>query len=93
MHVDCKSLIGQLLIEIPMVNPRCLVDDLCNSNEPNEIEHENPWHWWNTFRSTADFSCKLSVALELSADIPSKLEISRWQGRHNSSFEVNILNV
>lgn len=63
-----------------MVNPLCLADALYSENEENGTEHEDPWDWWNTFRATADFSSKLSIALELSADIPSKLEISRWQG-------------
>lgn len=71
--------IGQLLVEIPMKNPRCIVE-LWNSNT-NITEHEDTWKWWNKFRASADFSSKLSVALELSADIPSRLEICRWQGK------------
>lgn len=64
-----------------MVNPHRLVQDLCSSDDESVVEHEDTWNWWNTFRSTADFSSKLSIALELSADIPSKLEVSRWQGK------------
>lgn len=65
-----------------MVNPLCLVDALRSDSNRNTNEHEDPWNWWNEFRSTADFSRKLSLALELSADIPSKLEIFRWQGEN-----------
>lgn len=81
-------LTGQILIEIPMVNPSRLVDALRDKKEDCDIaeDHEDPWHWWNKLRSTADFTEKLSVALELSADIPSKWEISRWLG---ISFEAN----
>ncbi|KAJ6643013.1 Protein arginine N-methyltransferase 5 [Pseudolycoriella hygida] len=75
--VMSKNLIGQILIEIPMVNPHKLVNDLC---EERDTGHEDPWCWWNTFRAVADFNCKLSIALELSTEIPSKLEISRWLG-------------
>ncbi len=73
--------IGQFLIELPMVNPHSLIHELCSSSdENNSVEQEDTWNWWNTFRTTADFSSKLSIALELSADIPSKLEVSRWKG-------------
>lgn len=71
-----------------MVNPQCLINDLCNSDDENLIESEDTWNWWNKFRTTADFSSKLSIALELSADIPSKLEISRWQGRVQQQLEL-----
>ncbi len=64
-----------------MVNPQCLVDAMHSENaEMESDQYEDPWHWWNTLRSTADFSNKLSIALELSATIPSKQEIGRWQG-------------
>ncbi|KAG4068704.1 hypothetical protein HA402_002395 [Bradysia odoriphaga] len=63
-----------------MVNPQSLTDELYDSKDTTQIEYEDTWNWWNTFRTTADFSSKLSIALELSADIPSKLEVSRWQG-------------
>lgn len=67
-----------------MVNPKCLVDSLYRDDEEIGSEHEDPWCWWNTFRTTADFSNKLSIALELSADIPSKLEVARWQGKQQT---------
>lgn len=64
-----------------MVNPQSLTDELLyGSDDKSKIEYEDTWNWWNTFRTTADFSCKLSIALEMSADIPSKLELSRWKG-------------
>lgn len=65
-----------------MIDHRCQVDAL-QSEEEEEIRsaHEDPWHWWNKFRATADFSSKFSIALEISVDIPSKLEISRWMGK------------
>lgn len=77
---------GQILIEVPMVNPQILVNDLCSPNVERLTEFEDTWNWWNKFRSTADFSSKLSIALELSADIPSRLEITRWQGRQQRKF-------
>jgi len=73
-----------------MVNPRCLADRW-NSNM-NITQHEDTWQWWNTFRANSDFNNKLSVALELSDDIPSRLEICRWQGKLNILLQVKIYN-
>ncbi|KAJ6637456.1 Protein arginine N-methyltransferase 5 [Pseudolycoriella hygida] len=78
--VSSKQLKGQLLLEVPMVDPKSLVATWCTTGPNDSAEYEDPWNWWNTFRSTADFSSKLSIALELSSDIPSKIEITRWQG-------------
>ena len=43
-------------------------------------ESDDTWHWWNNFRCTANFEKKLSLALELTADLPDADEIDRWLG-------------
>lgn len=48
--------------------------------EVKDEGNEDTWHWWNNFRSTANFEKKLSLALELTADLPDSDEIDRWLG-------------
>jgi protein arginine N-methyltransferase 5 len=45
-----------------------------------EGEVDDTWHWWNNFRCTANFEKKLSLALELTADLPDAEDIERWLG-------------
>jgi protein arginine N-methyltransferase 5 len=46
----------------------------------DEEEVDDTWHWWNNFRITANFEKKLSLALELTADLPDAVDIDRWLG-------------
>jgi protein arginine N-methyltransferase 5 len=51
--------------------------------ERNVVEEEvsdDTWHWWNSFRCIANFEKKLSLALELTADLPETEDIDRWLG-------------
>lgn len=41
---------------------------------------EEPWEWWNTFRSICGTDKRLGVALRLSADLPSEQRVRRWLG-------------
>ena len=36
------------------------------------------WYRWNRFRTLCDSSRKIGVVLELTADLPSELEVERW---------------
>lgn len=38
------------------------------------------WNSWHSFRSIANFEKKLSLALELTADLPDSTVIERWLG-------------
>lgn len=56
-------------------------------NESSQFERdlemkkaEDTWHWWNHFRCLANFEKKLSLALELTADLPDSDAIDRWLG-------------
>ncbi|XP_058448223.1 protein arginine N-methyltransferase 5 [Malaya genurostris] len=70
---------GVLLIGLPMANPR-----LTHKTWRNDLDDENvaddPWNWWNNFRSYADHDTHVKVALEFTADIPKKQDIYRWLG-------------
>nr|CAG4649143.1 EOG090X028A [Scapholeberis mucronata] len=65
-------------LHLPMIAP---------SDESSQFQHEvkegqveDTWHWWNHFRLIANFEKKLSLALELTADLPSAEAIERWVG-------------
>lgn len=69
----------QFWIQIPMTNPEKQSLSYRNNNI-DDIEFENPWDWWNDFRSFCDFDKKLGVSLIVSRDIPDDNEIMRWLG-------------
>ncbi|XP_052867617.1 protein arginine N-methyltransferase 5 [Anopheles cruzii] len=72
---------GTLLVEVPMVNPtvaQCCWRRDVDGEEPPVAD--DPWKWWNTFRSHADFNHQVKVALELTVDVPQQGEIYRWMG-------------
>lgn len=46
----------------------------------DEDHHQGTWHWWNNFRCIGNFEKKLSLALELTADLPDEIELERWLG-------------
>ena len=41
---------------------------------------DDPWHAWNTLRCMAEYSTQISVALQLSADLPEDEILERWTG-------------
>nr|CAG4647716.1 EOG090X028A [Moina brachiata] len=43
-------------------------------------KERDTWNSWNSFRSIANFEKKLSLALELTADLPDSTVIERWLG-------------
>ncbi|XP_077982145.1 protein arginine N-methyltransferase 5-like [Glandiceps talaboti] len=77
----------QLWVHVPMVSP-CetrdrLVDDKSDSNSTdskNGKDNNDTWEWWNSLRTVCDSHKKLSLALEVSIDLPSKEVIDRWLG-------------
>lgn len=48
--------------------------------DATQVNQEDTWQWWNAFRCAANFEKKLSIALELSADLPDPEAIDRWLG-------------
>lgn len=55
-------------------------EELQREPEDQEESNQDTWHWWNTFRSTANFEKRLCLALELTADLPDSTAIDRWLG-------------
>lgn len=39
---------------------------------------EDTWHWWNNLRTLTEYHPHLSVALELTAELPPPTSLSRW---------------
>ncbi|KXJ79026.1 hypothetical protein RP20_CCG002711 [Aedes albopictus] len=78
-RVSTVGLKGVLLVEVPMVNPKAS-QAVWRSDADYDCLGDDPWNWWNNFRSYADFDTHVKVALEFTADIPDKREIYRWLG-------------
>lgn len=71
---------GKLLIEIPMMNR--MIESRKYRQESDEAAgtSENPWHWWNTFRTYCDYHPNISLALELTDTLPNCVDLLRWIG-------------
>lgn len=65
-------------LHLPMISPKTESSQF--EREVKEEDTDDTWHWWNNFRSTANFEKKLSLALELTADLPDSVDIDRWLG-------------
>lgn len=70
------ELVSTMLVEVPMVDQK----SQWLSYLRKEIQTADTWQWWNRFRAFTDYNSKVKVALELTADLPSKIEILRWLG-------------
>ncbi|KAJ9601448.1 hypothetical protein L9F63_000396, partial [Diploptera punctata] len=74
----------QVWLHLPMESPAVAAAyNYENEEELKELNggrEQNTWEWWNTFRSVCNFEKKLGLALEMTADLPSEEEISRWVG-------------
>lgn len=74
-------IVGAVLIEVPMVNPKSLAMAWRKtSDKSNQVAPKDTWLWWNNFRTYSDFDHKIFLTLELSTDIPSEEELKRWLG-------------
>lgn len=68
-----------MLVEVPMIDPKQQFHNYVN-DKSTEYQPEDTWQWWNRFRLVTDFNPRITVALELSADLPSQTELLRWYG-------------
>ncbi|KAK3907651.1 Protein arginine N-methyltransferase 5 [Frankliniella fusca] len=74
----------QVWLRVPMESP--LIQsleyrkDIPNKEDLLKEKENNPWEWWNIFRSVCNYNRRLGVALEVSADLPATEEIERWLG-------------
>ncbi|PSN42874.1 Protein arginine N-methyltransferase 5 [Blattella germanica] len=69
-----------LPIENPVVAASCYRSDEDHLQKLKEGKELDTWEWWNKFRSVCNFEKKLGIALEMTTDIPSEEEITRWIG-------------
>jgi hypothetical protein len=63
---------GNLNVQIENQTSEC---DEAETGGKNENSH---WYWWKKMRSLCEESQRLSVVLELTADLPSDEEVERW---------------
>lgn len=74
-----------LLVEVPMVDPNIIAknqyrSDVEKPDDNDDSSYSETWHWWNNFRLHSDYNIRLKLTLEMSADVPSKMELFRWLG-------------
>lgn len=51
-----------------------------NAREDDTPAWDEPWLWWSKFHERLEWSKRVGVALELSADLPTEEVIKRWLG-------------
>lgn len=94
----------QLWLRIPLVSPELQAAE-GTVNEDAIFLRRDPvtgkpisdsWEWWNMFRMLCDHHSHLSVALDITASLPSSASIRRWLGEpvraaivHTSAFLTN----
>jgi protein arginine N-methyltransferase 5 len=49
-----------------------------NGNPDHTSDAIDTWEIWNKFRMLCHHHCKLSVAIELTEDLPTTAELDRW---------------
>lgn len=66
-------------IHMPLVNPR-IQENRYRSEGKTTNQYESPWEWWNKLRSLCDYNPRLGLVLDMSAELPPKLERDLWAG-------------
>ncbi|ESN96246.1 hypothetical protein HELRODRAFT_68344 [Helobdella robusta] len=70
-------------VKVPMTAPIVLCDDIFNGGldlSTAENSNNDSWKWWNQLRILCNYNKKLILVLEITADLPSDAEITRWLG-------------
>ncbi|GAB1863970.1 Protein arginine N-methyltransferase [Camponotus japonicus] len=67
----------QVWVQVPMENP---IRQAYSYRTEDCLVDENPWEWWNAFRTICDYNKRLGVALIVSHDVPEMEEIDKWLG-------------
>ncbi|CAH1270096.1 CARM1 [Branchiostoma lanceolatum] len=70
-------------IQVPLQSPDVSREDVIEgepAEDPEDNKSQDPWEWWNTFRSICHYHKKLALALELTPDLPSESQLRRWLG-------------
>lgn len=71
----------QVWVQTPMVVP--------HRNDKELETGDSSWDWWNALRSHCDYDKKLGLALEMSHELPSDLEMDRWLGEPVKCLIIN----
>lgn len=48
--------------------------------EEQKVDDDGTWGWWSNLHKQTDWDRRISLALKLSADLPSEAELARWIG-------------
>lgn len=74
-----SSSYAQLMVRIPMMSRKALLAESGSEREAvlSQMSHlgrplHDSWEWWNTLREMCDHHHNLNLALEVTADLPSK---------------------
>jgi len=67
-------------MRLPMISAEMTSKQFERNSEEAIEDDGDTWSWWNTFRCVANFERKLSLALELTADLPDDSTLERWLG-------------
>lgn len=65
---------ANMWVQVPMA----LENAECNGSSTHDPV--NTWQWWNKFRSLCNQHSRLSVALQVTADLPEPAQINQWLG-------------
>ncbi|KAK3086104.1 hypothetical protein FSP39_013632 [Pinctada imbricata] len=70
----------QFWIQIPLISYKDQVDQQIAGQTETEDDQviDDTWKWWHKFRTLCEAQKRLSVALELTANLPSEDVINRW---------------
>lgn len=71
---------GKLLIKIPMMNRKIESSEWRQESDSVYGTRDDTWHWWNTFRTYTDYHSNISLALELTSNLPNFVDLLRWMG-------------
>ncbi|KAI0207200.1 Protein arginine N-methyltransferase 5 [Lamellibrachia satsuma] len=72
----------QFWMRVPMIAPEDSLGDVFEREEEdiNRQPKHDTWHWWNSLRLMCDCNKKISIALEVTENLPSSQAIDRWCG-------------
>ncbi|KAL3689090.1 hypothetical protein R1sor_015399 [Riccia sorocarpa] len=94
----------QLWLRIPLVSPELEAAQGTEEEDRLFLERDDitgrfkndTWEWWNMFRTLCEHHSQLSIALDITAELPSPSSLRRWLGEplkaailHTSAFLTN----
>ncbi|XP_052816495.1 protein arginine N-methyltransferase 5-like isoform X2 [Mya arenaria] len=79
-HIQGGFFQQQFWMHVPTMNSADCVEDIVEGEERDggRQPSDDTWEWWNTFRTMCDSNKRISVALELTEDLPPYSSLQRW---------------